>query len=118
MRPTYHLLPTETWTPSNLDPTAVYAAPSLATDGFIHCTDGAAALIATANRYYRDDPRPYVALVIDLDATGSPWTIEDPAGIYPHVHGSIAGEAIMAVQPVIRAGDGTFLRLDEEPSGG
>ena len=112
MRPTYHLLPTETWTAANLDPMAAYAAPSLATEGFIHCTDGAEALIDTANRYYRDDPRPYVALTIDLDAAGSPWTIEDPAGIYPHVHGAIARDAIIGVQPVIRTADGTFLRVD------
>ncbi len=114
MRPTYHLLPTETWTAANLGPTAAYAAPSLASEGFTHCTDGAEALIDTANRYYRDHPRPYLVLTIDLDATGSPWTIEDPAGIYPHVHGTIAPESIVGVQPVIRAADGTFVRIADE----
>ena len=116
MRPTYHLVPTETWTAAEHGPTAAYAAPSLATEGFIHCTDGAEALIETANRYYRDDPRPYVVLTIDLDAVGSPWTIEDPAGIFPHVHGPIPGAAIIAVQPAIRAADGTFLRIDDAAS--
>jgi uncharacterized protein (DUF952 family) len=116
MRPTYHLLPTEAWRAAELEPAAAYAAPSLAVEGFIHCTDGAAALIDTANRYYRDDPRPYLALTIDLDAAGSPWTIDDPAGIYPHVYGSIERAAIIAVQPLIRAADGAFLRIADEPS--
>jgi len=118
MRPTYHLLPRESWTRANLDPTAAYAAPTLATEGFIHCTDGAGALIDTANRYYRDDPRPYVVLAIDLDAAGSPWTMEDAAGIYPHVHGTIARAAIIGFRPVIRAADGRFVRIaDEGPAG-
>ena len=29
-------------------------------EGFIHCTDGADELVATANRHYREDPRPFV----------------------------------------------------------
>ncbi len=67
--------------------------------------------MATADRYYRDDPRPYVAITIDLERAGSPWRIEDPAGIYPHVYGPIEREAIVAVQHVRRAPDGRFTGL-------
>ena len=64
--------------------------PSLAAEGFIHCTDGAAAMVDTANRHYRADPRPFLVLTVDLDATGSPWRFDDQAGIYPHIYGTIA----------------------------
>ena len=47
--------------------TPLVRAPSLEAESFIHCTDGAAAMIATANRHYREDPRPFVVLTIDLD---------------------------------------------------
>ena len=33
---------------------------------------GSGELIATANRYYRDDPRAYVVLTIDLDVVDAP----------------------------------------------
>lgn len=109
MRPTYHLLPAASW--AGLDRSVPYRAPSLAVEGFIHCTDGADELIATANRHYRDQPGAYVALTIDLDAAGSPWRLEDPAGIYPHVYGPIAPAAIVAVAELRRAPDGRFLAL-------
>ncbi len=86
-----------------------YVAPSLETEGFIHCTDGAEAMVATANRHYRDDPRAFVVLTVDLDATGSPWRFDDPARIYPHVYGPIAPGAIGRPAPIPRAADGTFL---------
>ncbi len=109
MRPTYHLVPRQRWMAH--DPLAPYAPDSLRDEGFIHCTDGVDELLATANRYYRLDPRPYLALTLDLDAVGAPWRVEDPAGIYPHVHGPIAPEAILACRDVARSGDGTFTAI-------
>lgn len=109
MRPTYHLVPDAVWLAA--DPTTPYRALSLASEGFIHCTDGPAALVATANRRYRDDPRPFLALTVDLDAAGSPWSIEDGAGIYPHVFGRIERAAIVAIERLRRAADGTFTEL-------
>ena len=106
MRPTYHLVPADTW--AARDPSTLYAAPSLAAEGFIHCTDGAAAMVATANRHYRADPRSFVVLTVDLDATGSPWRFDDQPEIYPHVYGMIAPAAILGAQPIPRAADGTF----------
>jgi uncharacterized protein (DUF952 family)/uncharacterized protein YciI len=107
MRQTYHLTPAVAW--AGRDPTAPIESTSLATEGFIHCTDGAEAMVATANRHYRETPGSFVVLTIDLDATGSPWRFDDQAGIYPHVYGSIAPAAVLAVQPIPRAADGTFL---------
>jgi uncharacterized protein (DUF952 family) len=97
MRPTYHLVPVETWT--SADPGGPHAATSLAVEGFVHCTDGMTEMVATDNRHYRDDPRPFLVLTVDLDATGSPWRVEDEGGIYPHVFGSIEQPAILRVVP-------------------
>jgi uncharacterized protein (DUF952 family) len=66
-------------------------------------------MVATANRHYRDDPRPFVILTVDLERVGSPWRIDDPEGIYPHVHGPIERAAIVAVVPANRDADGRFL---------
>jgi len=106
MRPTYHLVPAETW--AARDASSPYAAPSLAAEGFIHCTDGAAAMVDTANRHYRADPRAFLVLTVDLDATGSPWRFDDQAGLYPHVYGMIDPAAVLRAQPIPRSADGTF----------
>ena len=71
MRPTYHLVPVEVWAVAgDVDP---YAPASLATEGFIHCTDGVGPLAVTFDRYYAADARPFLALTIDLDALTVSW---------------------------------------------
>lgn len=110
MRLTYHLVPRETWQAS--DPVRPYGATSLETEGFIHCTDGASELVATANRHYREDPRAFLVMTIDLDATGSPWRIEDEGGIYPHVFGPIDRVAVVRVVPAPRDAGGLFLAFE------
>jgi uncharacterized protein (DUF952 family) len=110
MRPTYHLVPAEAWAAA--DPGRPYAAASLIDESFIHCTDGMAEMVATANRHYREDTRPFLVLTVDLDATGSPWRVEDERGIYPHVHGAIDRAAIIRVVPAPRADDGEFLAFE------
>ncbi len=109
MRPTYHLVPAVAYAES--DGATPYRAASLESEGFVHCTDGRTALLDTANRHYRSDPRPFLALTIDLDAAGSRWSIEDAAGIYPHAFGSIERAAIIAVESVERSPDGQFTGL-------
>lgn len=109
MRRTFHLVPRPVW--EALDPAAPYRHESLAIEGFIHCTDGADNLRKTANRHYRDDPRPFLALTVDLDAAGSRWRIDEPGSPYPHVYGPIDRAAIIAVEPLPRGVDGEFLAL-------
>jgi len=111
MRTTFHLVPVEVWT--RTDAARPYAAASLASEGFIHCTDGESELIATANRHYRDDERPFLALTVDLDRAGAPWTIEDAGRIYPHIHGPIEQAAILDARPVVRDAQGRFVDLGE-----
>jgi uncharacterized protein (DUF952 family) len=109
-RLTHHLTPAEWWAAADID--GPLGAPSLANEGFIHCTDGATEMVATANRHYRADPRDFVVLTIDLARVSSPWSVEDPSRIYPHVFGPIDRVAIVAVVPAPRAADGTFLAFE------
>jgi uncharacterized protein (DUF952 family) len=116
MRPTFHMVPAEVWAAT--DASTLYEASSLSTEGFVHCTDGEAELLATANRHYVGDPRAFVALTVDLEATGSPWRIDDPAGIYPHIYGPIDRVAILRWVPLVRDPAGRFTgfgRTDADP---
>jgi uncharacterized protein (DUF952 family) len=110
MRPTFHIVAAEVWAAT--DPDAPYEAPSLASEGFIHCTDGDAELLASANRHYATDPGDFLALTVDLDATGSPWRIDDPGRIYPHVHGPIDRVAILDEVGLRRDAAGRFIGFE------
>ena len=110
MRPTYHLVPVEVWAAA--DATQPYAAASLATEGFIHCTDGVSRLGVTFDRYYAADTRAFLALTIDLEALAVPWRYDVPGSPYPHIYGPIDRSAIIAVERVRRTPDGRFAGLD------
>jgi uncharacterized protein (DUF952 family) len=105
VRTTYHLVPRAIWEASR-DP---YAPASLTTEGFVHCTDGAEELAATANRYFADERDEVLALMLDLDSLSAPVTYEDPRRVYPHVYGPIPRQAILQVLPMPRDGSGVFL---------
>ena len=109
MPETFHLVPRDTWLA--IDPQMPYRAASLATEGFIHCTDGVAALGQTFDRYYADDPRVFVALSLDLDALDVPWRYDEPGSPYPHIYGPIPRAAIARTRGVERAADGRFRGL-------
>ena len=110
MRPTYHLVPVEVWAAA--DDAEPYAAASLATEGFIHCTDGVAPLGITFDRYYATEARPFLALTVDLDALEVPWRYDVKGSPYPHIYGPIVRSAIAAVERVRRSPDGRFAGLD------
>jgi uncharacterized protein (DUF952 family) len=107
---TYHLTPRDWWAAA--DPAAPLGAPSLASEGFIHCTTGAAAMVATANRHYAADPRAFVILSIDLERVSIPLRFADAGRIYPHVFGPIDRAAILGAAPAPRDADGTFLPFE------
>ena len=109
MRPTFHLVPEEVWAGS--DPSVAYEAAAFADEGFIHCTDGVAALGATFDRYHASDARPFLALTVDLDALDVPWRYDVPGSPYPHIYGPINRDAITAVDRIDRGPDGRFARL-------
>lgn len=106
-RTTFHLTPRAWWDAS--DPGQPLGAPSLDGEGFIHCTDGAAEIVVTANRHYRAVDGDFVILTVDLARVTSHWSVADERGIYPHVFGPIDRAAIVAVVSAPREADGTFL---------
>ncbi len=89
-----------------------YMPESFETEGFIHCTDGVANVVDVANRYYRADARTFVVFVLDRSAVTSPILYEDSGHIYPHIYGPLNADAIVAVLPVLRASDGTFVSIE------
>jgi uncharacterized protein (DUF952 family) len=109
MRETFHLVPEAVWTTS--DPGTAYEAASLEGEGFIHCTDGVAPLGVTFDRYYADDPRPFLALTLDLDALDVPWRYDVAGSPYPHIYGPIARTAVLDVSRVERDAVGRFAGL-------
>ena len=100
------MLPAAVW--EGRDPLAPYAPTAYADEGFIHCTDGDAGMVATANRFYRDDPRPFLVLTVELEATGSPWRFDDPESRFPHIYGTIDPAAVLEVRRMVRDADGVF----------
>jgi uncharacterized protein (DUF952 family) len=93
------------------DRTRPYETGSLATEGFIHCTDGVDAPGVTFDRYYAADAQPFLALTLELDALDSPWRYDVPGSPYPHIHGPVRPEAVVGASRVDRAGDGRFTGL-------
>jgi uncharacterized protein (DUF952 family) len=114
MPATFHLVPEAVWAAA--DRAGPYAPASLATEGFIHCTDGVEALGETFDRYYAADARPFLALTVELDALDVPWRYDVPGSPYPHVYGPIDRGAILEVGRVDRHPDGRFRALVPVPA--
>jgi uncharacterized protein (DUF952 family) len=85
-----------------------YEAPSLGTEGFIHCSFKNQ-VADTANRYYAGT-RGLVLLVIDPARLDSRWVEEKSTGdaLYPHVYGRINLSAVQRVVPFEPGPDGKF----------
>jgi len=104
---TLHLTPADVWEAQRV--TGSYVPEAFAEDGFIHCTNGAEALLVPANAHYRSDPRPFVVLEVDIDRVQAPVRYDDDAGRYPHIYGALNVDAVGRQRRVERAPDGTFL---------
>jgi uncharacterized protein (DUF952 family) len=108
-RPTYHLVAAPSW--QACDPREAYLPEAFADEGFIHCTDGEAEMMAVANRYYAGDSRRFLVLLIRKARLRSPWRYDDAGRLYPHVYGPLNRDAIAGVYEVQRAEDGRFTGL-------
>jgi glutathione S-transferase len=102
---TYHLVAVDDYDPDAAD----YLPAPFAEEGFIHTTKTPALLAEVANRYYRADRRPYLLLTIDLDRLNVPWRYDAAGEDYPHLYGPLNRDAVIAIAPMPRAEDGTFL---------
>ena len=109
MRLTFHLTPEPVWLEHRL--LRDYRPEGFGAEGFIHCTNGEALVIEVANRYYKDDPRPFLLLEVDLDRVSAPAIYEDDERNYPHIYGPVARDAVTRVHRLERAPDGTFVAI-------
>ena len=103
---TYHLVPVEEWQAKQQGDE--YTPQAFAMDGFIHTTNGLEELAAVGNRYYKDDPRGYLALILDVANIVSPVRYDDPDQIFPHIYGPLNPSAIIGTLVAVRDADGTF----------
>jgi transcription elongation factor GreA len=107
-----HMLPAERWQAwRDGPPDAVYEPEGFARDGFVHCTEDPALLVAVANERYQSDPRPQVVLRLDLDVAGAPWRYDDQGRRFPHVYGPLARSCVVGVALFERDPDGRYRRI-------
>jgi len=86
-----------------------YDAPSLAVEGFIHCSFKNQ-VVDTAGRYYAGS-KCLVLLEIDPVKIQSHWVAEKSTGdaLYPHVYGRINLDAVIRVASFEPQPDGSFI---------
>lgn len=109
---TFHLVPQEYYEAQPTDQDYLPEPMVEGRESFIHCTDGADNLAATANRYYTADPRDFVVLVIDKSRVAAPIRYEDPNNIYPHIYGPLNRSAIVEIRGIKRDEARRFLPLE------
>jgi uncharacterized protein (DUF952 family) len=112
-----HITHQQDWQ-SALD-SGAYQTPTLAKDGFIHCSTDAQAL-RVANNFYRGQS-DLVLLVIDTDKLTAPLKFEGPINpqtgqpevgvndLFPHVYGAINLDAVSRVVAFPPQADGSFV---------
>jgi uncharacterized protein (DUF952 family) len=103
----YHITPRIAWDAARAAGT--YAADSLATEGFIHCST-AEQVIATANRLFKGRTG-LVLLCIDTTRVNAEIhyeNLEGGASLFPHVYGVLAADSIIAARDFPPRSDGTF----------
>jgi uncharacterized protein (DUF952 family) len=106
-----HLVPEEVWRAQKND--SRYVPEGFSGEGFIHCTHGADVVFEVGNRYYRDDPRPYLVLEIDLEHLAAPVIYEDGERRFPHIYGPLERHAVRRIHRIERAADGTFVTIGQ-----
>jgi uncharacterized protein (DUF952 family) len=126
-----HLVDDATWQSVPRD--QPWAPPSLADEGFVHCSGDDAVMLEVANRFYRSVPGTLLVLSLDLDRLAASaevrWEAPAPpdrsaptAGegtdepLFPHVYGPLDPRAVVAVRRLVRDGDGVFVGYERVAS--
>ncbi|MFQ5611147.1 MAG: DUF952 domain-containing protein [Anaerolineae bacterium] len=116
----YHLAPAAMYRQQAAD--GAYRPPSLAEEGFIHCTAGRELLLKIANAFFQDLDDELLALEIDEGAVEAPVRYEPPAPVphqegvppfaagqlFPHIYGPLNRAAIVAIHSLTRAKTGAW----------
>ena len=103
----YHITPMPDWESARA--AGSYAADSLRSEGFIHCST-AEQVIVTANRRFKGR-RDLVLLCIETSRVKAKIRDENLEGgieLYPHVFGALDTESIVAVYDFPPQDDGSF----------
>lgn len=109
----YHMTPAAEWRAQQDN--AEFVEPTLADEGFIHCTAERDLLPVVANRHYRATPGEWVLLAVDTMQLAAPLRWEPADGhLFPHVYGPINRAAIVDVLPFPRRADGKFLGIEQD----
>ncbi len=114
----FHVVPLDDWLRS---PDRPYAPPSLAEDGFIHCSPDEPTALAVADAFYREAVGPLMVLLIDESALDAAvrWEPPEPAPppgaaadtLFPHVYGRVNRTAVAGMLEVEREADGHAVAL-------
>ncbi|MER5739863.1 MULTISPECIES: DUF952 domain-containing protein [unclassified Streptomyces] len=104
-----HVVPLDAW---SADPGRPYAPPSLAAEGFVHCSQDERSALAVADAHYRDVPGPLLVLVLDESLLSGEVRWEGSGDrLFPHVYGPVERAAVSAVLEVRRDADGRAREL-------
>lgn len=107
----YHILPRTVYNGLDTGPDAqqAYAAPTLTSEGFIHCTGEPEWLVQVANRFYGAEQDAFVVVCIDEERVLPPVRWEEADGhLFPHIYGPLNWDAVEGVIDFPRTADGVF----------
>jgi uncharacterized protein (DUF952 family) len=110
MKTILHITTRAAWESAKLG--GAYEAPSLTTEGFIHCST-LQQVVATANAFFRG-ARDLVLLVIDEASVTAHVKHEPPAeggrsdALFPHLYGPLNLDAVVRVADFPPNADGSF----------
>lgn len=103
----YHLIDQASWDSAKSTPE--HRAESLATEGFIHCSEDQEQMLRVANRLY-SGRQDMLALAVDTERLSSEIKREPSRSgeIYPHIYGPLNTDAVVKVHALPLDTDGQF----------
>ena len=101
----YHLTTGEAWAAAQA--AGEYEAPSLAEEGFIHCSKDVEQMLRVAGRLYAGQSG-LLALDVEVEKLESPLKVEPSRSgeLYPHIYGKLNLDAVVQARPLVVDADG------------